>query len=302
MQSKPGSATVDLAAYLSELDRVRTTIAIAETAEEAHAIAAAFPDRLWVNVDAHVVVVDTRWLDETVGRGTWTADRESILQRLTTMTASASEVAVDPERPAQEALRAVLARPEFQRQSQSRWLSDVRRRVGEWLLQLLDRFGPSGVTGRIAALVFAWIVSIGALIALAFWVVTVLLRRSDAARLELGTAPPPRTPARQWAQRALDAIRAGDLREAVRCAYHTSICRLEEQGVWSVDETRTPREYLSLLHREDARYPVLVELTHRFEQVWYGYHSATMEDAQRLSAHLERLGCVHVPERATGRS
>jgi Domain of unknown function (DUF4129) len=63
--------------------------------------------------------------------------------------------------------------------------------------------------------------------------------------------------------------------------------RLEEQGVWRVDESRTPREYLSLLKPRDARYAALVDLTREFEQVWYAARPA---DSRGLLDRLEGSG------------
>ena len=301
-QPARGSATLDLPAYQARLDAVIAAVSSASTATEAQATAAALPDRLWVTSGDQVIVVDTRWLDEVVGStpredGRWPAVREEIHQRLTTMRSVASLDVASPERPARDVLQAVLARPEFQRGSTSLWLKSVRKRVGEWILNLLSRFTPSGVTGAAAAMAFAWVVSIGALLTFALWLVTWLLRRSDATWLSAGAAAPAEVTARQWAQRAVDAALSGHYRDAVRWAYHASVRRLEEQGAWIMDEARTPREYLLLLGSNDPRYTVLRDVTRRFEQVRYGRRAATMEDAQELSLHLERLGCLQGPDR-----
>ena len=298
-----GSATFDLPAYLAELDRVRTAIAAASTPEEAAALSAALPDRWWVAVDDQVTVVDMRWMEESIRASTadtsrWASVRDQIGQRLATMRASALEDSRPPVQAPGQALEAVLARPEFQSSATSRWLDEQRTRVGAWLLRTLNRLSGTGLSGRTMAITFAWIVSIAMLAALAFWFVRMLTRRSHAAALELRSAAPRRAPAREWALRALAAARAGDLREAIRSGYHAALCRLDEQGIWTVDDSRTPREYLSLLRGDDPRHPVVLDLTRRFEQVWYGRKMPTMDDARRVSEHLERLGCVRESERA----
>jgi len=98
--------------------------------------------------------------------------------------------------------------------------------------------------------------------------------------------------------RIFGASSAGDLREAVRCGFHAAVRRLEEQGSWSVDDARTPREYMRLLHGDDPRRTMFGDLTRRFEQVWYGHRSATGEDVRHIAAHLERLGCLRPGEQA----
>jgi hypothetical protein len=128
--------------------------------------------------------------------------------------------------------------------------------------------------------------------------VTTLTRRSNAAALELAAAAPRRAAAREWALRAMTAARAGDVREAVRCGYHAVVSRLDEQGAWRMDESRTPREYLALLPAGDPRSAALAELTGQFEQIWYGRRQPTGDDARRVADYLERLGCLHAADRA----
>ena len=93
--------------------------------------------------------------------------------------------------------------------------------------------------------------------------------------------------------------REGNAREAVRCAYNAALVQLEEDGAWKVDEARTPREYLPMLRAADHRRPPLVDLTQRFEQIWYGNRAITDDDTARVAAHLETLGCLRPGERAT---
>ena len=303
LQSPRATTTVDVPAYLVELERVTAAIASAQTPEDARAVATAFPDRWWVTAEGQVVVVDMQWVDDRVSTAAgdpprWRSVQDSIGQRLTTMRAIAAAPIESGSAAPDRALAAVLARPEFNRSPTSRWLEEQRARFANWLSRIFDRMAGSGISSRTIAITVAWTLSTIALVALTLWIVRVLTRRSRAAALELGAAAPARAPAREWAMRALAAARAGDLREAVRCAYHAAVSRLDEQGAWTADETRTPREYLRLLRHDDPRHPTLLALTRQFEQVWYGRRTPTLDDAQTLAAHLERLGCLHASERA----
>jgi len=190
-------------------------------------------------------------------------------------------------------LQEVLARREFQRRDETQWSDALRR----WLLGLFDDWRKRlGLDGRMAtttvAEAVAWAVAIGAFAALVTWLV-----RSRAPRSAWKPIAPiaPRLSSREWVARANAALRAGDAREAIRCGYHAVLFRLEEQGVWRVDESRTPREYLSLLPANDARRPALTDLTRDFEQTWYGSRAA---DGHGLLAHLEVFGCSAPSERA----
>jgi hypothetical protein len=208
--------------------------------------------------------------------------------------AARAQLAIDPR----VVLAETLARREFQRAPASDWLEQLRARVSEWLMRLFSRIFGASLGSRTVAVVFAWIASGVALIVLAIWLASLLTRKSRATALDLVIAAN-RAAARDWALRALAAVRIGDLREAVRCGYHAAVRRLEEQGTWTVDDARTPREYLRLLHGDDPRGPLLADLTRRFEHVWYGNRPATGDDARQVAAHLERLGCLHPGEQAS---
>ncbi len=302
-QPPSGATAFERDAYLSEIDRVRSAVSASSSPETARTIASALPDRWWVSVDGQVTIVEMRWIDDEVERavgtaGSWPSVRQRIDRRLAAMRAAGAEVSAAAGTSADDALQSVLARPEFHRSGTSRWLEEQRNRFGAWIMRMLDRLSGSGVNGRKVALVLAWTLSILTLAALGWWLAAMLTRRSEAAALELGAAPLIRPPAREWALRALAAARAGDIREAIRCGYHAALCRIEEQGTWQFDETRTPREYLSLIDRDDPRRPALSDLTRQFEMVWYGRRTGTGDDVQRMSAHLERLGCLRESERA----
>ena len=41
----------------------------------------------------------------------------------------------------------------------------------------------------------------------------------------------------------------------------------------------------------------LLDLTQRFERIWYGNRPVADDDASRVTAHLEELGCLRPGER-----
>lgn len=303
VQADHAAVPTDLTAYARALDRAANDLSAAGTAQEARAIAAALPDRWSVAVGGHLIVVEAGWIDTEVSRGAiephrWAAVQRHVVQRLRAMQMEAAAPGVVLPSSPDDTLHGVLARREFQRNAGSRWLEEALQRVIEWIRNLLGRFSGSPVSARSAAMVLAWTISVLALVALTVWLVGMLTRSSLAASLELGSAAIKRPPAREWALRALAAARSGDMREAVRCAYHAALSRLEEQGIWQVDESRTPREYLRLLRTDDPRRTIVTDLTRQFEQVWYGGRAASAEATAQLTAHLEHLGCLRGHERA----
>jgi hypothetical protein len=198
---------------------------------------------------------------------------------------------------ARAALREVLSRREFARNDTRTWTDALRRQIGKWLDALIDRLGGGPMAAGAVGRTLAWAVAIVALAALMFWLLR-MRRRTGRAWQPLALETP-RLTSREWAARAAAALRDGDPREAIRCGYHAALFRLEEQGVWRVDDARTPREYLSLLPRHDARRVALADLTRDFELTWYGSRAA---DARGLIERLEVFGCRVQPESTTASS
>jgi hypothetical protein len=224
----------------------------------------------------------------------WPARRAALLEHLRALQAEVraleaqTAAAADSQRAARATLDEVLAAPEFQRLRKQSALARLRQRFSEWLLDVWERLGGAALGRRGTATAFAWIVAIAALIVLATAVVRLILRPARRAAL----APHPggeRHPARLWARKALAAA---DPREALRYAYTATIYGLEEEGVWSADDSRTPREYLRLLPHDHRRRRLVADLTVRFEEIWFAAREATENDRALALAGLKELGCL----------
>ena len=233
--------------------------------------------------------------------GEWPAVRAAIVGRLRSISAEIASGAGDSAQTrahARAAVEAILARREFQQSAASRWRERLQERVGQWFEGVLERLGAGRGTARGTALVFAWAAAIAALAGLGFWLARTIADQPRGAGLALAAGSARRPRARDLALRALRAARLGQTREAVRCAYGAALVRLEEQGAWRIDDARTPREYLPMLPATDSRHAALLDLTRRFEQVWYGNRPVADEDARRMTDHLEALGCLRPGDRA----
>ena len=286
-----GNASIDLPTYASDLEHTAGAIRHAGTPQEA---AASVPLQWTVRTGGGIITVDAGWIrQELTGAtaDTWRSIRQRVADRLDVIRREADGARTPAGGDPASVLAATLATPEFQRAQSSNRIEQLKARIAEWILRLFTRLFGGAIGSSTLAKAFAWIAGAIALIALTMWLARVMTRRVPATRLELDQAPP-RAPARDWALRALTAARGGDLREAVRCGYHAAVLRLDEQGVWTIDESRTPREYMRLLRGDDARRVALGDLTRRFEQVWYGCRTATNDDARHVAEHLERLGCL----------
>lgn len=228
---------------------------------------------------------------------TWPARRGPLLAQLAALRAEAQSLASDdasaPQPADVEAARAALGRilagPEFDGMAGQSAIGMLRRRVSEWLMGMWERLGGNMLGRGSTVVIFAWIAVLFALAALGTWVVRLLLRSDGRGAVPITAAPAQRRSARAW---ALDAANSADAREAIRSAYRATVSRLEEEGAWRSDETRTPREYLHCLPQDHRRRSVVLDVTRRFEEVWYGARKPTAEDRAAVLARLEEMGCL----------
>ena len=299
------SGDVSLDAYVADLDRLVSALSAAEPAD-AESISASVPLRWRVQTGSGDVTVDGTWIVHEVRNAAasptdWPTRRKQLAKRLSEMRAFAAEVPAERFEDAQSRTRAaiedVLERREF-RNTGGGWTERVKQTISRWIRTLLERLGAERLASRDAALVLAWVAAFAAFAGLGIWLARVLDNPRRAATLGFARSLAPRVSAREWALRAVSALREGDVREAVRCAYNGALRRIEEQGTWRVDHSRTPREYLRLLPHDDARRPVVRELTDQFEQIWYGNRTIDEDDARRVGKNLELLGCLSAAERA----
>ena len=186
----------------------------------------------------------------------------------------------------------MLAAPEFRGRQRYAGLLAFVDRVKRWLRSWLPDARP-GTAAVVPFLRYAtWVIAAVAFVLLA-WLTWRLLRgasRDTAARPRPVRGADP-VDARTWAARARAAAAAGDAREAVRCAYHAVLHRLDEDGAWTIAEARTPREYMRLLPAADRRQPAVSFVARLFEGTWYGGAEPAIDDAQTAVRHLKDLGC-----------
>ena len=301
----PFGESISLDRFISELDRLIGDVRVAQTAAAGASITATVPERWRVTAGDQTIDVSARWLTVALVVSAkhpeqWVSARTNIVRRLTEIRDQAATFAFASTKEARADARAmvlsILDREEFRRSAASRWVEDLRQRLGRWFENLMNRFGGGPVTGRRVAIGLAWAAAIAALAGLGLLLARSIARPGGTA-LNLAGQGMLRPRARELALRAVAEARAGHSRESVRLAYNAALVRLEEQGAWRVDDARTPREYLPMLRAGDARHPLMLDLTQRFERIWYGNRAVAADDTPRVTAHLEELGCLRPGER-----
>jgi hypothetical protein len=189
-------------------------------------------------------------------------------------------------------LNAILSAREFQGQQGPSWFDALKARVWSWIVRQFVRiFGGIGRAKSIGNIV-AWTVIVLACMLLLFWTVRYLMRAGSRSEMDLSGATPLNRDWHRWLREARAAAERGEYRAAIHAAYWAAIVRMEETNSLPEDRSRTPRESLRLIRKESVEYAPLLQLTRRFELVWYGYRSATAADWGDAVQQLETLGCL----------
>ncbi len=276
----------DLVQQIDALDRLAAGV---KGDEELRAALRTIPDA-WRVQDGdreHIVRVGALARVAGTADGPWEERRESLRLQLASLrtlvtgddaTPSASRAA------ARDELAAVLALAEFAPAAPPGPLARLRERLLRWIQTLLDRAMPERISTRGFRELLAWLAAFAALVLL----IRALLRRPRRVARAAATPDEGPEPWHAWLARAQRALAAGDARDAVRCAYVAVLLRFEAQGLWDVDESRTPREYARLVPADDTRRDAFAALVRQFEQTWYGARPA---DAAALALQLEGCGC-----------
>jgi hypothetical protein len=124
------------------------------------------------------------------------------------------------------------------------------------------------------------------------WTVRRFRRRVDEpAGREIIPFSPSARGWRAWLDEAFRMAQQQEWGNAIHLAYWAGISFLESGGAWKPDRARTPREYLRLLGAFKPEYASLVDLTRKFEVVWYGGRAASSIDFEEALGQLEKLGC-----------
>lgn len=205
-------------------------------------------------------------------------------------------------------LEAILRRAEYVKESSEKSaLSRLIERFLKWLRSLFPDSGPSlspgsaGLISKIAQIVV--IVLALAVIGFCAWKFLPRLLRGVGqkkkkdkreARVVLGERLEPDQTSADLLAEAEALAREGNLRAAIRKGYIALLCELGDRKVLGLAQHKTNRDYLRAVRHEEQLYREMQLLTNSFENHWYGFIPASMDDWNIFRAHyqqaLERQG------------
>jgi hypothetical protein len=294
--------SLTLQEYIAELDRCSEILNGSPIDSSAlHGLRVALPSNWTVNAGQARYTVDMNWLatplsliekNPGANRDLLALTRQQLQLHREAAQALATPSAARNLSQSRNRLNAILSAREFRGQRGPSWTDVLKARVWAWIERHLERiFGGIGRAKSVRDIV-AWAVIILACLLLLFWTVRFLMRAGPRSLMDLSGAPPVNRDWHRWLRDARDAAARGDYRAAIHAGYWAAIVRMEETNSLPQDRSRTPRESLRLIQKESADYAPLLQLTRRFELVWYGYRSATDADWSDAVRQLEMLGCL----------
>lgn len=180
------------------------------------------------------------------------------------------------------------------------FLEAFAQKVGRflmWLLRLLFSGPSSGAPGSSTQFLVALLV-IGVLGALGV-VAVVALRRKQAVATPTGVSEAPamstedddplsRT-ANEWERFAVELMKGGRFREAIRAWYHAVLVTLFRSGALHYRKDRTNWEYAFALPSTVEWRPRFLEATRTFEREWYGRRNSEAELAEAYQQQAQGI-------------
>jgi hypothetical protein len=305
-QDTARESTLTIPAYLEAIDHWSSELSqIKDHPQDLAELRREVPSEWKVAAKGQTIDVSTDWLREGLRTAGNTREKqakaiEGLQTHLTAMRGEAeallnAHAAADSSAP--KKLQTILARPEFRHVDEGpNWLDKQIELLRHWILGELERLynlfaGHERVQKSLRRI--PWVLLALAAGVLFVWMVVRLAGRTPRRALGIEIERP--VVLRSW-QRTLEEAREaatrGDFREAIRLSYLAAILRLADLKFWKVDPTRTHREYLRLVKRDQTEHEPLAQLTRQFELAWYGEHPVTQTDFDAAIHELERLGCA----------
>ena len=296
----PGLPALTNAQYIEQLQSYENQVAeLASDPQKAHTFRDSLPETLTVQTARGEMASDLSFLRDALNRYlTATAQAKpnilaNAVSRLKAMRAEA-ELYEQPSRAddaTRKRLEQILSAREFERVHGPTPLDLLKERIQAWIGKLLRKISPKIPDVQDLG---QWFVR--GMIALAAAVAGVWLYRvsqesmGDGKREILPFKPSSRN-WREWLADARARAARGEWRDTVHFGFWAAVSRLESEGVWPPDKTRTPREYLNAIPGSSLSKEPFAAMTRKFETSWYGSRPTTEADFAQFAAHLERLGC-----------
>jgi hypothetical protein len=295
-----GLPALNTTQYIEQLRSYESQVAELTTApQKAPGFRDSVPATLTVQSSRGELTVDMSFLRDAMNKFLTVArpDKPGILSsvdtRLKAMGAEA-ELYEHPSRAdyaTRKRLDDILAAREFDRVRGPTALELFRQRVQAWIQSLFRRINPKIPDWDDAGQWFVWgMIALAAAIA-GVWLYRVSQQSMGSGKREIFPFMPSSRNWREWLADARARAAKAEWRDAIHFGYWAAVSRLEAEGVWPPDKTRTPREYLKAIPVSNLLAEPFAALTRRFEASWYGSRPTTEADFVQFTAHLERLGC-----------
>lgn len=258
--------------------------------------------------------VDNRWLADALARYEQTpasdvAHREAELsliaerlkalgERFAELTNEAKGAGKDEEK---KKLDGILKRQEYSDEAdEGSAASRLWRRFKNWLRNLFPsgaRIEP-GESKTLSGLAQLIVVALSlSVIGYILWRFTPLFRRrvgagkreKQEARIVLGERLEPDQTSASLLAEAEALARAGDLRAAIRKGYIALLCELGDRKLIGLAQHKTNNDYLRAVREFEQLHGQMQQLTHSFENHWYGFVPATQNDWNAFRSGFQRI-------------
>jgi hypothetical protein len=192
---------------------------------------------------------------------------------------------------ARKRLDKILNAREFDRVRGPGALELLKQRILAWIGKFFRKISPKVPDIQDLGQVFVWgVIALAAGIA-GVWLYRVSQQNAGFGKREIIPFLPSARNWREWLADARARAAQGEWRDAVHFGFWAAVSRLESEGVWPPDKTRTPREYLNAIPGSSSSKEPFAAMTRKFEASWYGSRPTTEADFAQFAAHLESLGC-----------
>jgi len=291
---------ITTAQYIEQLQSYENQAAeLASAPHKALAFRDSLPEKVTVQTSRGDMAVDLSFLRDAMNRflTATAAAKPGIVAnagtRLQAMRAEA-ELYEQPGRAddaARKRLDEILSASEFNRVHAPTTLELLQRRIQAWVANLLRKVNPKIPDIEDLGQWLVWgMIALAAAIA-GVWLYRVSQQNLGDGKREIMPFMPSARNWREWLADARASAAKGDWRDAIHFGFWAAVSRLESEGVWPPDKTRTPREYLNAIPGSSLSKEPFAAMTRKFEASWYGSRTTTEADFAQFTAQLERLGC-----------
>jgi hypothetical protein len=292
--------SISISEYQQQLrDTVAKIESLESHPENAGTLVASIPDQVSVATSSGEIKVSYKVLKDSLAtfKAADEKTRPGLLREIREYARTMSSAAEDYEKsaadpgPAHHKLEEILSRREFKTKEPSA-KDALLARIYYWIARWLSKIIFKGQASFDLMRLIIYLLVGAAATLLLLWTIRRLRRpQEELPQREIIPFSPSARSWRAWLADARTQAQKEDWRNAIHLAYWAGISYLEEHGAWKPNRARTPREYLRLIGKAAAQYPVLAALTRKLEVVWYGYGTAAEADFYEALGQLEKLGC-----------